>query len=156
MEPRLSLILNRLPVILDISLAGLQAALSLPAEVSSRRRFLSNSQNYVPPQTEMERTIAGVWQRLFALDRVGVEENFFELGGHSLLVVQTHGQLKEALRMEFPIVALFEHPTIRSLARRLDEPGAPAGAGGQQWRDRAARQKQALVQMRPRAKRDSK
>ena len=146
----LMLILGRLPAILDSPLEELKTLLSSPSIVSPRRRFLAGSQNYVPPQTEMEKAIAGVWQKLFGLDRVGIEENFFDLGGHSLLVVQTHSELREILKMEFPIVALFEYPTIRSLARHLGHPALQTVGAGEHWRDRAARHKQALHQMRAR------
>jgi acyl carrier protein len=96
----------------------------------------------------MEKKIAGVLRKLLGQDRVGVEENFFDLGGHSLLAVQIHSELRESLKMAFPLVALFEYPTIRSLARHLDDPAVPAMAAGDQWRERAARHKQALSQMR--------
>ena len=46
----------------------------------TKLRFARGSQDFVPPQTEMERAIAGVWQGLFGLDRVSIEENFFDLG----------------------------------------------------------------------------
>src|SRR5258708_25046887 len=38
-----------------------------------------------------------VWQNLFEIERVSIEENFFDLGGHSLLLVQMHTRLREAL-----------------------------------------------------------
>ena len=65
-------------------------------------------------------SIAGVWKAMFGLEQIGVEENFFDLGGHSLLLVQMHGRLREALKTEFSLVTLFEHPTVRSLASHLD------------------------------------
>ena len=107
----------------------------------------------MPPQTELEKTIAGVWQGMFGLDRVGIEENFFDLGGHSLLLVQMHGRLRAALESDFPIVTLFAHPTVRSLARHLGDASLGAAATGSQVRDRAQRQKQALAVFRNKSKR---
>ena len=96
----------------------------------------------------MEIAIAGVWQKMFGLEKISIEENFFDLGGHSMLLIQMHGQLKELLHADFPIVTLLEHPSIRSLAQHLQQP-APAGAGsGAKWQDRAARQKEALAKLR--------
>ena len=69
----------------------------------------------------MERTIAGVWQKMFGLEQVSIAENFFDLGGHSLLLIQMHGQLREILKTELPIVALLEYPSIHSLAHHLDQ-----------------------------------
>jgi hypothetical protein len=59
-----------------------------------------------------------------------------------------HSLLREKLNSEFPIVTLFEHPTVRSLARHLSQPAGQAVEKEEQWRDRAKRQKKALSQMR--------
>ena len=108
----------------------------------------AQSQNFMPAQTEMEQSIASVWQKMFGLEQVNVEANFFDLGGHSLLLVQMHCLLREKLNSEFPIVALFEHPTVRALAKHLGQPTEFATEKNQQLRDRAQRQKRALAQMR--------
>ncbi len=39
---------------------------------------------HVPPSTDTERAVAGIWADVLAVDRVGVEDNFFELGGDSI------------------------------------------------------------------------
>lgn len=44
---------------------------------------------YEPPQTEVEQTIANIWQQMLHVEKVGIQDNFFDLGGHSLLLVQT-------------------------------------------------------------------
>ena len=79
---------------------------------------------------------------------MSIEENFFDLGGHSLLLVQMHDQLCEALHTEFPIVKLFEHPTVRSLARHLDRPSAATQETNEAWNTRAQQQKRALEKLR--------
>jgi len=147
-------LLERMPAGLERSVAELQDLLSPPTAVDrkGKRRFRSQSQNYVPPQTSMERDIADLWQRMFDLERVGMDENFFDLGGHSLLLVEMHTRIREELKTDFPIVTLFEHPTIRSLASHLGQPGGAATKVGERVRDRAERQKQALSQMRSKMK----
>jgi acyl carrier protein len=117
------------------------ALLSTPAVPV--RRLVAPSQNYVPPQTEMERAISRVWQEVFHLEQVSVEDNFFELGAHSLLMVRLHLRLCEELKLQLPIVRLFEHPSIRALARHIGQPcNQPAESSEMQ--NRAQRQKQAL------------
>ena len=59
-----------------------------------------------------------------------------------------HGRLRAALKEEFPIVTLFVHPTIRSLARHLGQATSSAPENGEQWRNRAKQQKEALTQLR--------
>jgi acyl carrier protein len=75
--------------------------------------------DYVAPQNEIEMTIAGVWRETLRLEKVGAHDNFFDIGGNSLLVVQVRGKLKELLGRETPIIEMFNHPTVSSLAGYL-------------------------------------
>lgn len=77
--------------------------------------------SYVAPQTDVERTIAAIWQKVFNVDKVGIHSNFFDLGGSSLLLAQVHTKLRAALNRELPMIELFKHPTIHSLAEHLVE-----------------------------------
>ena len=146
----LVILFEMLPVFLEKEIGELQALLSpRPAQIAEPAGDLAaQSQNVVPAETDMEKSIAAVWQKMFGMDQVNVEANFFELGGHSLLLVQMHSLLRLELKSEFPIVALFEHPTVRALARHLSEPVSPGGPKGEEMRDRAQRQRKALAQMR--------
>ena len=143
-------LLARMPGSLEKPVAELQELLSPPAAAGRKTilRLGSQSQNYVPPQTSMERTIADLWQKMFGLEKVSIDENFFDLGGHSLFLVEMHRRIREELKTDFPIVTLFEHPTVRSLASHLVQPVGMGTKVGDGLRDRAERQKQALAQMR--------
>jgi len=74
---------------------------------------------YVPPADETQKAIAGVWQELLGIERVGIHDDFFELGGHSLLATQIVARLRRALRVELPVGTLFAAPTIAGLADRV-------------------------------------
>ncbi|MBW4630837.1 MAG: amino acid adenylation domain-containing protein [Iphinoe sp. HA4291-MV1] len=76
---------------------------------------------YEPPRTEVEQTIANIWQQMLHVGKVGIHDNFFDLGGHSLLLVQIHAKLREVLNTNLSIVNLFEYPTINSLAKYLTQ-----------------------------------
>lgn len=86
---------------------------ALPATYNSRLQLEVICQ---PPQTEVEKTIADIWQEVLHVENVGIHDNFFELGGHSLLLVQVHGKLCEAFKGHLSILDLFRYPTISSLA----------------------------------------
>jgi amino acid adenylation domain-containing protein len=72
--------------------------------------------NYVTPGTDMERTIAQLWQDVLRLDRVGIHENFFDIGGHSLAMVQVHSRLQAICARSLSLVDMFHYPTIHTLA----------------------------------------
>lgn len=78
-----------------------------------------------PPATGVEQTLAGIWQDILQLDRVGASESFFDLGGHSLLLTQVQARVRRALGRELSMLELFEHPTIESLAAHLSALPAP-------------------------------
>jgi aspartate racemase len=71
------------------------------------------------PESELERTIVQLWQRILKLTEVGLDQNFFDLGGDSLLLVVVHSNLQKTLQMQIPLTDLFEFSTIRKLAQHL-------------------------------------
>ncbi len=75
--------------------------------------------DYVMPNTEVERIIAGIWQKALEVEKVGIYNNFFELGGHSLLLVRINQQLQEIFGLELSIVDMFNYPNIHNLSQFL-------------------------------------
>jgi amino acid adenylation domain-containing protein len=104
-------------------------------------------ETYVAPWTEVERTIAQIWQEVLHLERVGVHANFFDLGGHSLLLVQVQSRLCESLRKEVSLLEMLKYPTVSALATYLCD-GQDALPPFQQIHDRAATRKQLVRQQR--------
>jgi amino acid adenylation domain-containing protein len=90
---------------------------SLPAPTSERQ----SGETYQPPRNELEKAIAGIWQELLQMDRVGVDDSFFELGGHSLLIVQAHRRLSRIIDRDLSITDMFRFPTIRALTQYLSQ-----------------------------------
>jgi acyl carrier protein len=101
------------------------------------------------PESELERTLAQLWQRILKVPEVGLDHNFFDLGGDSLLLVAVHSNLQKNLQMQIPVTDLFEFPTIRKLAQHLSRTESKtAMASGVQVIGQ--RQREALARFRSR------
>lgn len=86
---------------------------SLPAPETLRPEL---TDGFMMPQTQIEQTIATIWQKALNLENIGIHNNFFELGGHSLLMVKVHSQLRELFPIDLSLLDMFRYPTISSLA----------------------------------------
>jgi amino acid adenylation domain-containing protein len=75
---------------------------------------------FVAPRSEVEKALAELWAQLLQVDQVGVEDNFFELGGHSLHGMKLIVKIAERFAVHLPVAAIFEHPTITTMARAVE------------------------------------
>ena len=62
---------------------------------------------------------ASALQDVLKVEKVSTDHNFFDLGGNSIHIVQVYNRLRAMLNRDFPLVAVFENPTIKSLAQYL-------------------------------------
>jgi amino acid adenylation domain-containing protein len=91
---------------------------ALPAPDATREDLVDT---YLAPQTPTEEMLANIWSDVLAVEQISICDNFFELGGHSLLATQVMSRLREAFSVEIPFRELFDQPTLRELAQRVDE-----------------------------------
>jgi len=100
---------------------------SLPKTTNGKidRRALS----YLPIQTEeegknnftlVEEILAALWADALDQEQVAMDQNFFELGGHSLSGVRLMARTQHAFGVRLSLRELFIHPTITSMARRIE------------------------------------
>ncbi|MBW4447044.1 MAG: amino acid adenylation domain-containing protein [Spirirestis rafaelensis WJT71-NPBG6] len=113
MLPSAFIVLNALPLTPN----GKVDRRALPAP----ENYSSLTATYQPPQSEIEKTIAQLWQQVLHLDKVGIHDNFFDLGGHSLLMLQVNNKLRAILDKDIAVVTMFQNPTIKSLAQYLSQ-----------------------------------
>lgn len=76
---------------------------------------------YAAPNTATERVLADVWATVLGVERVGVDDNFFSLGGDSLLAAVLFAKTARRTGRDIPLSLLFSGPTIREVARALDD-----------------------------------
>jgi aspartate racemase len=100
-----------------------------------------------PSGNELEAAIADVWKKVLRTDRVGLDDNFFDLGGDSLLLVAVHSQLKKRLEREIQVMDLFDHTTVRAVAKHLSAAGGEAKSFDAA-QERAAKQRAAFAKQR--------
>jgi len=100
--------------------------------------------DFEPPKTPMERTIAELWQEALELQRVGRHDNFFDLGGHSLLAMKVNAKLQRRTGVRFnvgvfvtqnlgQVAAIYEAVQRRSQLEppKVEQPRAGGGLAGQ-------------------------
>lgn len=103
----------------DISitdLAGSDSAVTQPAQFHPRPNLKTP---YVPPSTELEKSIAQICTKVLGITEIGVDDVFFDFGVDSFMALQVVAGLKRDLDLTVPVVTLYENLTIRSLAAML-------------------------------------
>jgi amino acid adenylation domain-containing protein len=78
------------------------------------------AQEFIAPQTEVEKQLAALWRELLQVDEIGIDDSFFDLGGNSLAAVRMVRQYHARFGREIPAVKVFQHPTIAKLAELLE------------------------------------
>ncbi|HEY6830471.1 MAG TPA: alpha/beta fold hydrolase, partial [Gemmatimonadaceae bacterium] len=84
----------------------------------------------VAATSDLEHLLGAIWREVLNVERLSTDDNFFDLGGHSLLATRIVARIREELMCDLPLRAIFEHPTVASLARRIAGDGATQLEGG--------------------------
>lgn len=79
---------------------------------------LSNSQNYVEPETEIQEILCNTWEKLLHT-KVGIDDNVFELGADSLIAINLKTELL-IQNINIPYADIFKYTTVRELTEILN------------------------------------
>ncbi|KQQ96208.1 hypothetical protein ASF72_19130 [Arthrobacter sp. Leaf141] len=84
--------------------------LPAPAELTTPAR---------PPSSPLELVLAAIWRDVLGVQELSLDSDFFEIGGQSLAAVRVVARIHAILGIELNANAVFEHPTLELLARRI-------------------------------------
>ncbi|MFC1505218.1 beta-ketoacyl synthase N-terminal-like domain-containing protein [Thermodesulfobacteriota bacterium] len=72
-------------------------------------------------QSDVEKTLKRIWQKVLGYQDIKVNENYFELGGNSLMAVSLFDKIEHTYRIRLPLSTLYEAPTIKQLAEIIKD-----------------------------------
>ena len=71
--------------------------------------------------TELQARIIAIWQQVLGAQPMVADDDFFLLGGQSLQSIQVINRLSAELQQDIPVSLLFQYPTVRELAQKLEQ-----------------------------------
>jgi acyl carrier protein len=80
---------------------------------------LGTGVEYVPPGSEIDKKIAGIWKEILKQEKISIHDNFFEIGGDSLLIIRLNSSLKKAFNKDISVASMFRYPTVRTMGEYL-------------------------------------
>ncbi len=78
---------------------------------------LSEAQKTIVTDDAASQQLVRIWQNIFGLESVGLNDDFFDLGGESSLAVQMFAQIERAFKVKLPLATIYEASTVEELAR---------------------------------------
>ncbi|MEL6554743.1 MAG: amino acid adenylation domain-containing protein [Cyanobacteria bacterium J06621_11] len=102
--------------VLPLTPSGKVDRRSLPIPEAARPAL---SVEFVAPSTDIEKMLADVWSTALEVVPVGTQDNFFDLGGDSLRAIQLVHKVRDIFKIDLPMVALFDAPSIAQLAQSV-------------------------------------
>lgn len=111
----------------DIAL-GVPAAAGVPEPRGSSKP--RHKPVWEAPNGRLERELAGIFEDVLQVERIGRHDDFFDAGGHSLLAIKLMGRLRKAFSITMPMRQIFEMPSVASMAAWMESivPGVTAGS----------------------------
>ncbi|PIF30218.1 acyl transferase domain-containing protein [Flavobacterium sp. 9] len=77
------------------------------------------SDNYVAPESSLEKELCELWQSFLGFDKLGMEDNFFELGGNSLKAMTLLKRVQKQHNVQISLKDFFAKPTVTLLSQEI-------------------------------------
>ncbi|MCL2865267.1 MAG: amino acid adenylation domain-containing protein, partial [Lachnospiraceae bacterium] len=82
---------------------------------------ISSTQAYVAPITETEKTMVHIFQEMFDIEQVGINDSFFELGGNSLKATLLVNRIEQETGLRLGIKDIFQGVTVAGICLALED-----------------------------------
>ena len=76
---------------------------------------------YEEPRNDLERAVAGIWQTMLGIEKVGINDDFIDLGGNSLLGIQIASRIRSDFEIELSAATFYKSPTVALLTASIIE-----------------------------------
>jgi amino acid adenylation domain-containing protein len=83
-----------------------------------------------PPESATELYLAGVWQALLGVPRLGRDHDFFQLGGNSLVATKLTSRIRRQFGVDVGVRTVYRLPRLADLAAEIDRATAERPAAG--------------------------
>lgn len=74
---------------------------------------------YIEPKNALEIKLVDIWQNVFNIDYIGINDDFFDLGGDSLKAIIVIDEINTYFKANISIDKFLENPTIHYLAKSI-------------------------------------
>ncbi|HET6976586.1 MAG TPA: amino acid adenylation domain-containing protein [Pyrinomonadaceae bacterium] len=96
------------------------------ALATMRPERLEVERAFVAPRTPLELRLVAIWEEVFKVHPIGVEDSFFDLGGHSILALRLMARVQKEFGQNLPLSTLTEAGDIAHLADIISKQGVAA------------------------------
>ncbi|QPK87040.1 amino acid adenylation domain-containing protein [Bacillus velezensis] len=101
---------------MPLSVSGKLDRAALPEPKEAER-----TGDYQAPRTMLETELLSIWQEVLKREHISMRDDFFQIGGQSLKAASLVSKIHKRLEIELAVRHVFEHPTIESMARFLEQ-----------------------------------
>jgi len=113
-------------MVANSSLALSAVNVSPPANKSASHAVAAHHAEFVPPEDDLERGLARIWENVLAVRPVGRTQNYFDLGGNSLLAARLFQDVENEFAVRLPLSTLFNAQTVQDMANAIRQKDSPA------------------------------
>jgi acyl carrier protein len=89
-------------------------------ESNFRNRAKGSQPANSDPRSSIEMKLASIWSEVLGVQQISPTDNLFDLGGHSLLITRIISRIRSIFRVDVPIHAFFEAPTVTAIAALVE------------------------------------